>query len=170
MRLYSSKVAAIAADIVRKLITEGDIETDSPAEVERDVEGVLNEYLRLDHEVDAKTRELMDGRKLPPSDYGRVKKSVAEQKGHKTGDDAIDFLLDQIVEAFMFSASVEEVFADDLSLRRKMTPVLRMHMDVDDELDREARGRLKHLQEGTEVFQIEYAKTIELLKRSKGIQ
>jgi hypothetical protein len=170
MRLYSSKVAAIAADIVRKLITEGDIETDSPKEVERDVEGVLNEYLRLDHEVDAKTRELMDGRKLPPTDYGRVKKSVAEQKGHKTGDDTIDFLLDQIVEAFMFSASVEEVFADDVTLRRKMTPVLRMHMDVDDELDREARGRLKHLQEGTEAFQIEYAKTIELLKRSKGIQ
>jgi uncharacterized protein len=170
MRLYSSKVAAIAADIVRKLITEGDIETDSPKEVERDVEGVLNEYVRLEHEVDAKTRELMDGRKLPPTEYGRVKKSVAEQKGHKIGDDAIDFLLDQIVEAFMFSNSVDEVFADDLTLRRKMVPVLRSHTEVDEDIDREARGRLKHLQEGTEAFAIEYQKTIEVLKRAKGVQ
>ena len=40
----------------------------------------------------------MAGRKLPPSEFGRVKKSVAEQRGLKVGDEIIDYLLDQIVE------------------------------------------------------------------------
>jgi hypothetical protein len=40
---------------------------------------------------------------------------------------------------------------------------------VDDEIDREARARLKHLQEGTGAWEIEYQKTIELLRRSRGL-
>jgi hypothetical protein len=40
---------------------------------------------------------------------------------------------------------------------------------VDDEIDREARARLKHLQEGTNAWDIEYQKTVELLRRSRGL-
>ena len=38
---------------------------------------------------------------------------------------------------------------------------MKKHLDVDDEIDREARARLKHLQEGTSAFDIEYNKTVE---------
>jgi hypothetical protein len=170
MRLFSSKVPVIAAEVVRKLVAEKDLETETPAEVERDVEAVLNEYLRLEREVTTKTKELMDGRKLPPSEFGRVKKSVAEQRGLKVGDEVIDYLLDQIVEAYLYSNNVEEVFASDLDLRRKMAPILKRHMLVEDELDKEVRGRLKHVEEGTPAWEIEYGKTLELLKRAKGVK
>jgi hypothetical protein len=170
MRLFSSKVPVIAAEVVRKLVAEKDLETETPAEVERDVEAVLNECLRLEREVTTKTKELMDGRKLPPSEFGRVKKSVAEQRGLKVGDEVIDYLLDQIVEAYLYSNNVEEVFASDLDLRRKMAPILKRHMLVEDELDKEVRGRLKHVEEGTPAWEIEYGKTLELLKRAKGVK
>ena len=170
MRLFSSKVPVIAAEVVRKLVAEKDLETETPAEVERDVEAVLNEYLRLEREGTTKTKELMDGRKLPPSEFGRVKKSVAEQRGLKVGDEVIDYLLDQIVEAYLYSNNVEEVFASDLDLRRKMAPILKRHMLVEDELDKEVRGRLKHVEEGTPAWEIEYGKTLELLKRAKGVK
>ncbi|MFI5302373.1 MAG: DUF507 family protein, partial [Polyangiales bacterium] len=114
MRLFSSKVPVIASEVVKKLVAENDLETEAPAEVEKDVGAVMNEYLRLEREVTTKTKELMDGRKLPPSEFGRVKKSVAEQKGFKVGDESIDYLLDQVVEAFLYSQAVDEVFASDL--------------------------------------------------------
>jgi hypothetical protein len=170
MRLFSSKVPAISAEVVRKLVAEEDLEAESPAEVEKDVESVLNEYLRLEREVNSKTKELMEGRKLPPSEFGRVKKSVAEQKGLKIGDEVIDYLLDQIVESFLYSQNVDEVFASDLDLRRKMAPILKKHMAVDETLDQEVRSRLKHLEEGTPAWEIEYGKVLESVKRSKGVK
>lgn len=170
MRLFSSKVPVIASEIVRKLVADKDLESESPPEVEKDVEAVLNEYLRLEREVTSKTKELMDGRKLPPTEFGRVKKSVAEQKGLKIGDEVIDYLLDQLVESFLYSNNVDEVYASDLDLRRKMAPILKRHMQVEDELDREVRSRLKHLEEGTPSWEIEYGKTLELVKRSKGVK
>ena len=170
MRLFSSKVPVIAAEVVRKLVAEKDLETEAPAEVERDVEAVMNEYLRLEREVTVKTKELMDGRKLPPSEFGRVKKSVAEQRGLKVGEEVIDYLLDQIVEAYLYSNNVEEVYASDLDLRRKMAPILKRHMLVEDELDREVRGRIKHVEEGTPAWEIEYSKTLEIIRRTKGLK
>ncbi|GAC1351870.1 MAG: hypothetical protein NVSMB1_09090 [Polyangiales bacterium] len=170
MRLFSTKVPVIASEVVKKLLAEKDLESESPVEVERDVEAVLNEYLRLEREVTVKTKELMDGRKLPPSEFGRVKKSVAEQKGLKIGDEIVDFLLDQVVESFLYSNNVEEVFSSDLDLRRNMAPIFKRHMAVEEELDREVRARIKQVEEGTPAWDIEYGKTIELLRRTKGLK
>jgi hypothetical protein len=36
-------------------------------------------------------------------------------------------------------------------------------------VDREARGRLKHLQEGTPAWDIEYQKTVEQIRRNRGL-
>jgi uncharacterized protein len=47
--------------------------------------------------------------------------------------------------------------------------VMKKHLDVDDEIDREARARLKHLQEGTSAFDIEYNKTVEQIRRARGL-
>ena len=54
-------------------------------------------------------------------------------------------------------------------LRKKITPILRKHMDVDTELDLEVRGRIKNLEEGTAAFDIEYAKVTEQMRRKKGL-
>jgi hypothetical protein len=46
---------------------------------------------------------------------------------------------------------------------------MKRHLEVDEEIDREARGRLKHLQEGTAAWDIEYQKAIEQIRRNKGL-
>ena len=53
-------------------------------------------------------------------------------------------------------------------LRQKIHVVMKKHLDVDDEIDKEARSRLKHLQEGTRAFDIEYNKTVEQIRRARG--
>ena len=37
------------------------------------------------------------------------------------------------------------------------------------EFNTEARARLKHLQEGTSAFDIEYNKTVEQIRRARGL-
>ncbi len=56
------------------------------------------------------------------------------------------------------------------ALGKRLAPRLGLpFLDVDEEIDREARARLKHLQEGTSAWEVEYHKTVELLRRSRGL-
>ncbi len=47
--------------------------------------------------------------------------------------------------------------------------VFKKHLDVDEDIDREARSRLKHLSEGTQAWEVEYQKTVEQIRRNKGL-
>jgi hypothetical protein len=69
----------------------------------------------------------------------------------------------------MRSSFVEEVYAEDAVLRRTVKDVLRRNMQADEDLDREVRRHLKHLEEGTSSFEIEYQKQLELVKRKHGL-
>jgi len=169
MRLYSGKVTTIAGEIVKTLTEHSDIETKSAREVQADVEAVLNQYLRTEKEAADKAKDAMQSRGIPNSDFARMKKLSAEQMGIKVGDETIDYLLDQIIEILMHSANVEEIFSEDVVLRRKMAPVLKRHMAVDEELEREVRGKLKHVEEGTRTWEVEYARIMEEIRRRKGL-
>jgi hypothetical protein len=70
----------------------------------------------------------------------------------------------------MQSAHVEEIYADDATLRRKIKQILSAHMDVDAELDRQVRDRIKNLQEGTQTWEIEYGKVLEQMKDRLGLK
>jgi uncharacterized protein len=169
MRLYSGKVAPIAGDIVKTLTESSDIETSSPREVQADIEAVLNQYLRTEKEASDKAKDAMQSRGIPAGDFARMKKLAAEQMGIKVGEETIDYLLDQILEILMHSANVDEIFSEDIVLRRKMGPVLKRHMAVDEELEREVRGKLKHVEEGTRTWEVEYARIMEDIRRRKGL-
>jgi len=169
MRLYSGKVATIAGEIVKMLSEQSDIETGSAREVQADIEAVLNQYLRTEKEAGDKAKDAMQARGIPNSDFARMKKLAAEQMGIKVGDETIDYLLDQILEILMHSANVDEIFSEDIVLRRKMAPVLKRHMAVDEELEREVRGKLKHVEEGTRTWEVEYARIMEDIRRRKGL-
>ncbi|HVI92939.1 MAG TPA: DUF507 family protein, partial [Anaeromyxobacter sp.] len=93
----------------------------------------------------------------------------ADVRGFKMGDEGIEYVIGQMIEFLLISRNVEEVYAEDQSLRKKVFGIFKKHLDVDDEIDREARARLKHLQEGTSAWDVEYQKTIELLRRSRGL-
>jgi hypothetical protein len=85
------------------------------------------------------------------------------------GDEGIEYVIGQMIEFLLISRNVEEVYSEDTILRRKIFGIFKKHLDVDDEIDREARARLKHLQEGTTAWDVEYQKTVELLRRSRGL-
>jgi len=169
MRLYSGKVGPIAAEIVRALLDAQDIEAARPTEVQADVESVLQQYIRTEKEASDKARDAVQARGLPATDVGRMRKLAAEQMGIKIGDESIDYLLDQILEILMHSANVDEIFAADVELRRKMAPVLKRHMAVDEDLEREVRGKLKHVEEGSRTWEIEYTRMMEDIRRRKGL-
>jgi hypothetical protein len=169
MRLYGAKVSPLAQEVVRSLVTAKDIETDAQREVVADIEAVLKSYLDTEKIVDEKTRELLQRTGRGPTEFPRVRQQIAEHHGIKVGDDTLDYLLDQVVHMLMHSAHVEEVFAEDVELRRKMAPVFKRYMAADAELDAEVRAQLRHVKEGTAQWDIEHARVLESVKRKRGL-
>jgi hypothetical protein len=169
MRLYSGKVPVIAEEIVASLTKDGDIETESPNEVKLDVESVLKEYLRQERQVSDDAKSRMEIRGLPYSQLGKMKSTVAREKQVPIGEDMLPYLLEQVLTMLFHSAHVGEVFAEDHVLRKKMTTILKRHMEVEGELDKEVRSKIKNLEEGTASFEIEYQKVMDELKRKKRL-
>ena len=169
MRLHSPKVPAIAAEMIKALVDAKDIETESPKEVKADIEAVLEQYIRDEQTATERAKDLLASRGLPQSEYQRILKLVAAEKGLKIGEDAIDYLLDQLVEMLMHSGNVDEVFAEDFELRRKMRDPLRKQIVEEEAFEQEVRGRLKHVQEGTGLWEIEYRRMMEDIRRRKGL-
>ena len=169
MRLHSPRVPAIAGEMLKALLDAKDIETQSPAEVRADVVAVLEQYIKDEQAATERAKDLVASRGLPQTEYPRIRKLVAEESGIKIGDDAIDYLLDQLVEMLMHSSNVDEVFAEDYELRRKMRDPLRKQIVEEQAFEQEVRGRLKHVQEGTGIWEIEYRRMMEDIRRRKGL-
>ena len=169
MRLYSGKVSAIATEVVRALLASNDIEAETPKEVEADIAAVLNQYLADEREVNDRAKDVLERTGKPQTDYQRVRALVADEKGIKVGDETLDYLLDQVVEMLMHSGNVDEVYVEDIELRRRMAPVFKRHMAVDASLDADVRAQLKHVREGSRDWEVEYGKVLEQVKRRKGL-
>jgi hypothetical protein len=169
MRLFSGKVPVIAEEIVRTLVKDGDIETPTEEEVRMDIEAVLKEYLRQERAVSDEAKSRLEIRGLPYGQLGKIKSMVARERQLPIGEDMLPYLLEQIMTMLFHSANVEEIFAEDIALRKKMTAVLRRHMEVEGELDREVRSKIKNLEEGTASFEIEYQRVLDELKRKKRL-
>ncbi len=169
MRLHSAKVPQIAAEMVTALVSTGDVETESPGEVRADIEAVLNQYIRDEQEVSDRAKDFVAARSLPQTEFARVKKLMADERKIKIGEDAIDYLLDQLVEMLMHSGNVDEVYAEDYVLRRKMREPLRKQLGEEQELQTEVRAQLKHVKEGTALYEVEYRRMMEEIKRRKGL-
>ena len=80
MRLYSGKIPAVGAEIVKGLVEAGDIEVTDRAEAEMDVQAVLKEYIRLDREITEKTKDVLQKRNLPYEQFGKVKRALAGER------------------------------------------------------------------------------------------
>jgi hypothetical protein len=169
MFLPHTKVSEVAREMVQALLAAGDIETHAPREVQLDLEAVLNEYLRMEGELAAKARETLTARSLPPRDYARVLRALAEQRQVKVGDEAADYVLEQLVHMLLNSSNVEEVYAEDHDLRRRLRAPLRKHEGIDAKLDSEVRAQMKHVQEGTSLWEVEYQRMMSDIRRRRGL-
>ena len=169
MRLFASQVSAISGEVTKVLTGANDIEAEHPKEVEADVASVLNQYLAMEKEVNERTKELLERTGRGEGERARVRAQIAESKGIKVGDEMLDYLLDQVIEILNHSQNVDEIFAEDVVMRRKMAVIFKRHMQADETLDAEVRLQLKHVQEGTRTWDIEYARMMEVTKRKRGL-
>jgi uncharacterized protein len=169
MRLYAGKIPSIASEIVKALLDGGDLSVLDRGEAELDVQAVMKEYLRLDREVTDKAKDLLQKRNLPYEHFGKVKRQIAAEKAFGLGDESLDWMTTQMIESFMQSPHVEEVFADDATLRKRMTDILKKHMHVDEEIDAEVRRRIKNLEEGTATWEVEYQKALDQIKKNRHL-
>ncbi len=170
MRLYANKIPTIVEAVCRALVDSGDFEVADRKEFKADVEAILKEYKRKDREITERAKDILEHRGLPYSDLFRTKRRLAEQQGFGIGDDSVVWMINQMIEVFMQSQWVDEIYCDDPTIRRKLRHVLRSHMQADDDLDREVRRHLKHLSENTTSFEIEYEKQLAMVKRKHGLE
>jgi len=169
MRLYSSKISTIVEAVHRNLVDAGDLEVSDREEFKRDVESILKEYRRKDRELTDRAKDELERRKLPYSDLYKVKRTLAEDQDFGIGEESVNWIATQLLELFMQSSFVSEVYAEDTEIRKKLREILRRHMQADEDIDREVRRHLKHLTENTTTFEIEYKKQLDLIKRKHGL-
>jgi hypothetical protein len=169
MRLYAGKIPSIASEIVKALVDGEALSVLDRGEAELDVQAVMKEYLRLDREVTDKAKDLLSKRNLPYEHFGKIKRQVANEKGFGLGDEGLDWMTTQMIESFMQSPHIEEVFADDATLRKRMTDILKKHMQIDEEIDAEVRRRIKNLEEGTATWEVEYQKALDQIKKNRHL-
>jgi hypothetical protein len=173
MRLYSGKIPVIAKEIVTNLVRDKDLEVADKAgqdELELDLQAVLKEYLRIEKELIDQAKDYLQEHGLPYSDFGKAMKAVSEGREFGRGEDAITYLTAQAIGCFMCSAHVEEIFADDATLNRKMRAVLRKHMSEGQDVEREVRARMRNIEEGSREWEVEFQRLRDEIQRKKGLE
>lgn len=171
MKLYPKMVPDIARDIVHRLLDAGDIEVDEDnlIDARTDIEAVLNEYLRQERELADVAKDIMASRGWSSTKYPEARRLAAQTRSFPTGDEALEYITNQMIESIMMSPSFDEVYSEDHVMRKRMVDVLRAVQKKHEEVDAEVRNRLKHLQEGTRDWEIAYRKTLEEVQRAKGL-
>jgi len=171
MKIYRGKIRPISEEIVKNLAGEGDIEV-APEQVEEvilDMEAIIKEYLRLEEELNRQAREMLQTRGMSYTEFGRVKRALAEEKKFEVGDRALQWIANQMIECFMINNRVSEIFSEDWTIRKKIIKVFDTHLGLEEQVDREARARIKNIPEGTPEWEIEYQKIFHQLARKKGL-
>jgi hypothetical protein len=169
MKLFSGKVDIIAAEITRSLVAAESIETESPKEVEMDIAAVLKEYIRTDRELTDEAKDICESKNLPYSSFPKIKRQLADKQFFKVGEDSLDYIMEQIVGSMMHSQHVEEVFLEDHELKVIMRPIIKRHTEIEDELDVEARQKIKNLKEGTAEWEIEYRRAMDQVQKRRQL-
>ncbi len=174
MKFYRGKIEIIAREILDSLIKENVVEI-APELVDetcKDLESVLLEYNRMDREISERAKEAAAKQGLDYSAVNRLRRSMAQSKAFGIDDEALDYVVHQMIEIMLSSNHVEEVFGQDHDLNRIMAPILRKHMSTEEEVDREVRQKLKNLEaaEGTVSWEIEYRRKKEELERLKKLK
>lgn len=168
MWLTRAKLPALASAIVRSLVDSQLIETNAPAEVQGDILAVLEQYLRDEHDISTKARDIAAGRGTSATDAGRIKKELARQQGVGVGEEAVDYLLAQLVEMLMRSGSVDEIFAEDHQLKLAMRTPIRKEQAAAEQVEDNVRKRLKHVEEGSSQWEVEYQRMREEMTRRRS--
>jgi len=171
MKLYSKVIPLIARDITEALTKNEDIELEEGLEKEapKDFEAILNEYQRSEREISDLAKDVLNSRGWGNAKFSEARKIAATARKFPMGDDALDYVINQMLEYMLISPNIAEVYAEDHVMRKRIVVIMRRYLKLDDELDMEVRKRLKNKQEGTRDWEIAYRKTMEEVRRLKGL-
>lgn len=167
MWLTRAKLPALASGIVKSLVDPELIETDARDGVQADILAVLEQYLRDEQDISTRARDIAAKRGAAPADASRIKKELARQQGVGIGEETIDYLLSQLLEMLMHSGSVEEIFAQDHELKLAMRTPLRKEEAAAEQVEDVVRKRLKHMEEGSSQWEVEYQRLREEVTRRR---
>jgi hypothetical protein len=169
MRLYRGQIEDVSRDLLEALLDEAQLEVsaDNESEVEKDIESVLSEYIRLDRELYDTARDIAadQGGKV-----GKIRNKLEREKDLNLQEDPIGYITDQLIETFFHSRFVDEVFAADNELTVTMRPILEDYMTVEEELDEEVRDKIKNLEEDSQEWEVEYEKVMSNLKETRDLE
>jgi hypothetical protein len=171
MKIYRRVIPKIAKDVIRALLASRAIEVEDGHrdEAELDVAGVLVEYMNEVDKVKHDAQDAIQRHNLAPEMLGRVKQSIADSRKVVLGDGALEHVIERVISGMFDSKHIEEVFMEDQELRKIVQATIQKYLGVDEELDREVRGRLKNLREGTTEWEVEYGRLIEQMRGTKAI-
>ncbi len=174
MRIYRGKVEPAALEILDRLIKENLVEVD-PAEIDearKDLESVLLEYMRMHREINEAAKDMADKRGLDYSALGRIRRNLAKERNFGMDDEGLDYIIEQMIEIMFSSGHVDEVWGEDHVLNKAIAPILKKHMNITEEVDKEVRKQIKNLEdaEGTVSWEVEYQQKKDKLERLKKLK
>lgn len=171
MRLYRKIVPKIARDVIRALDAKNLIEVEDGKieEAELDLAAVMVEHLNGEDRINKEARETLSRRGLGQERFPQVRKSLAELRGVKIGEEGMEDLLSQLLEALFASKNIAEIFGEDQDLRKLINETMLGYLSISESIDKEARARLKNIREGSPEWEIEYPRVVAQLKQNRGI-
>jgi uncharacterized protein len=173
MRIYRGKIEPTAQEITRALTKQGLVEVnpEDREEFQKDLESVMSEYQRMARAINEQAKDIAGKRGLPHSAVGKIRRGLSQEKNFKLDDDALDYIVEQMIEIMFNSSNVEEVFGEDHEINKIVAPIIKKNMNVDEEIDLEVRKKIKHLEdaEGTRNWELEYARRKAELERLKKL-
>jgi len=171
LRFYPKLIPTIAKEIVSELTSGGHIEVadESVDDAREDFASIMREYQQREGSLTESAEAMLIRRDWPRSKLAEAKQIVASQRRLPMGDDALDYVIEQMLEFMLISNHIEEVYAPDNVLRKRIVLILRKFGKLDDEVEQEVRARLKHLEEGTADWEIQYKRVKETIRRNKGM-
>lgn len=171
MKIYKGRISVMANDLAKHLMDEKAVEVlpEEVSEFQLDIESVLKSYVDMDRQIHEEAQEVITKRGLEFDSLHRVKKEIARKYNFALGDDALDWVTDQLIEILYHTTHVEEVWSDNNEIRRIARPVLQKYTSIDDDLDVEVRKRIKNLSEGSVAWDIKYQQVLEDVRRRKGL-
>jgi len=166
MKIYRKVIPKIAKDVVRSLLANRAIEVEDGHrdEAELDLAGVLVAYMNDVEQLNHDAHETLQRHNLGIENFGRVKRTLAGNRKVVLGEEAEEHVINLMIGALFDSKHIEEVFAEDTEIRKLTHEAMRKYLGVDEELDREVRGRLKNLREGTSEWELEYNRLIDQMR------
>lgn len=171
MRIYAKIIPRISNEIIARLVEDEDIEVEPSRveETELDMSAIMKEFIQQEQRLTNEAKILLDRRGLPYQKLGEVRRHLAVSKGIKQGDEGIEWLINQMLEYLLNSNKVVEVYSEDNAMRKKIYEIFKKYLDVDEDLDKEVRSRIKNFSEGTAKWEVAYSKTLHELKRVRGL-